>query len=581
MKHNVIDMEEQMAMLDQKMPKIAALNDTIDTTLQPSRQKIEQLSGIQRLMKKLEFVFELPAMMTKCLEMEAYSEAVGYWQKTSTILSTYSHLPSFEKIAKDTQAIVNTLKSRLHEKVSSKRSSGDTVAEAVELLLVLGEDPVGLRTDYLDSRVSVIQGKLEESEESLASKLSSMEGGDNDNHNDNDNGTKTSLKQFISLLMSNVFDDFSDCYRSYVHLFVSSATSNELKEQANSQFDDFSRVFLHKFYQLIKEAIEGLASGSPVNLIQGLELLFQRCVSQAKVFPHEWRMMDEINDMIQSSVHHDIKSAFGTSLTLFKKRIASMVQQSNQEDKADHEDMDLLQVSKDTTEVVINDVFETLKSLEPFVSSEAEYFGSVQSVATDLVYIQLQQVFLNMNEHLLFASKNTSNLGDGDGNGNEDGDEDTRGSGGDNPAMVLVLCAVSLSFETYGVAKVVSVLEGLFPSSRESMVMVNAADIIKRFKETAKNILSFYVQMQGQKVSQMIGKSMDTTNWLKSKEPRDVRRVFDFVLTDVFAVHKHVQQIFDNIERAESTESNSSSRKSHDSSRRSMDVGGFGGSGTR
>lgn len=68
----VDDMEEEMGKLSEHMQEIGALSDGITSTLSVKRTRIKKLTESHMLLKKLQFLFELPSRLKKCLERKAY-----------------------------------------------------------------------------------------------------------------------------------------------------------------------------------------------------------------------------------------------------------------------------------------------------------------------------------------------------------------------------------------------------------------------------------------------------------------------------------------------------------------------------
>ena len=76
MKNDFRKMEDEMDHLARNMSAITDFSASISGTLQDRRQQITKLAGVHSLLKKLQFLFELPARLNKCIEMEAYVQAV-------------------------------------------------------------------------------------------------------------------------------------------------------------------------------------------------------------------------------------------------------------------------------------------------------------------------------------------------------------------------------------------------------------------------------------------------------------------------------------------------------------------------
>lgn len=74
------------------------------------------LTGVHCLLRKLQFLFELPARLNKCLELQAYAQAVRCYHHARSVLQQYSHLPSFKGIQDDCHAIMDKLAQELRQK---------------------------------------------------------------------------------------------------------------------------------------------------------------------------------------------------------------------------------------------------------------------------------------------------------------------------------------------------------------------------------------------------------------------------------------------------------------------------------
>lgn len=77
------------------------------------------ISGVHTLLRKLQFLFELPARLNKCLELQAYAQAVKSYRHARCVLQQYSHLPSFKGIQDDCHTIMNKLAQELRQKFRS------------------------------------------------------------------------------------------------------------------------------------------------------------------------------------------------------------------------------------------------------------------------------------------------------------------------------------------------------------------------------------------------------------------------------------------------------------------------------
>lgn len=72
--------------------------------------------GVHALLRKLQFLFELPSCLTKCVELGAYGQAVRYQGRARAVLQQYQHLPSFRAIQDDCQVITARLAQQLRQR---------------------------------------------------------------------------------------------------------------------------------------------------------------------------------------------------------------------------------------------------------------------------------------------------------------------------------------------------------------------------------------------------------------------------------------------------------------------------------
>uniref|UniRef100_A0A0A9XU11 Vacuolar protein sorting-associated protein 51 homolog n=2 Tax=Lygus hesperus TaxID=30085 RepID=A0A0A9XU11_LYGHE len=149
MKVDFKQMETEMDSLGKNMDSITSFSDKISTTLQTTRGQISKLSGIHALLKRLQFLFKLPAKLTSLMDEGKYAQAVEDYLKTQQVLNHYAHLESFLGIQQDCNAIVSDLRNRLHCQYKNPKASAKDMTESIELLLMLGEPPEELHSEFL------------------------------------------------------------------------------------------------------------------------------------------------------------------------------------------------------------------------------------------------------------------------------------------------------------------------------------------------------------------------------------------------------------------------------------------------
>nr|XP_010955475.1 vacuolar protein sorting-associated protein 51 homolog [Camelus bactrianus] len=167
MKNDFRKMEDEMDRLATNMAVITEFSARISATLQDRHERITKLAGVHALLRKLQFLFELPSRLTKCVELGAYGQAVRYQGRARAVLQQYQHLPSFRAIQDDCQVITARLAQQLRQRFREGGSGAPEQAECVELLLALGEPAEELCEEFL----AHARGRLEEELRSLEAEL--------------------------------------------------------------------------------------------------------------------------------------------------------------------------------------------------------------------------------------------------------------------------------------------------------------------------------------------------------------------------------------------------------------------------
>ena len=85
-----------MTKLDTTLLLVTDYSDKVNTALYDKRKQIAQLSGVHTLLHKLQFLFELPNRLTKCMELKQFDIAVRYYIKARDVLNKYKHMASFQ-----------------------------------------------------------------------------------------------------------------------------------------------------------------------------------------------------------------------------------------------------------------------------------------------------------------------------------------------------------------------------------------------------------------------------------------------------------------------------------------------------
>ncbi|KAJ3224300.1 hypothetical protein HK099_008623 [Clydaea vesicula] len=156
MKDNVENMEEKVQRLTATVDKISHGSHQINKQLFDKKNKIHQLSGVHQLLKKLNFVFELPNQLQKCLNSKDYDQAVRYYSKTRQLLNHYGHLHIFKKICDESQEIMKNVTKKVYENLNKEKATLQEVAVSINLLIGLDAKTAN---ELADMFISLVEPK--------------------------------------------------------------------------------------------------------------------------------------------------------------------------------------------------------------------------------------------------------------------------------------------------------------------------------------------------------------------------------------------------------------------------------------
>ena len=91
-------------------------------SLKGKRAQVSNLSSTPALLKKLQFLFELPTKLNTCIDEENWSLGVKFYVKAEQVLLQYEHMPSFRGIKSDCDAIMEQLKLKLKQRLEDSEN---------------------------------------------------------------------------------------------------------------------------------------------------------------------------------------------------------------------------------------------------------------------------------------------------------------------------------------------------------------------------------------------------------------------------------------------------------------------------
>ncbi|XP_060076559.1 vacuolar protein sorting-associated protein 51 homolog [Ylistrum balloti] len=553
MKNDFRKMEDEMDHLATNMSSITEFSASISSTLQDRRQQITKLSGVHSLLKKLQFLFELPARLKKCIEMQAYSQAVRYYSKAKRILHQYQHMPSFQGISEDCNKIIQELCQLLRQQFKNKESTPKQLAECVDLLLQLDEPAEVLCDEFLShARQKIDQEDLMVLERQIRLQCGEdikMEG-------------ESPAQAYLGTTPMDVLEFVdSGCNGFLSNICLVIAFYNDTFLNKHQEDDNTDAMALKKLVHFVNELMEKYfnyvqrrvqlekETGDNTILVRALDRFHRRLQAMNKLLPDTdfSRAGTEIvSRAAKDRVGHYLQALrqnFADCLTDIRQNLAAPRLVGKQDSSAQLSDL-----LHSTQSAILEQIKSVLGNLQAFTASDITFAMKP--------YFRGPFCTIDVREGLIVGFLNHIN------SVCEEFCEGTGDRGSVPPALLLILSRLCLDFEASTISYLLTLTEEQFLlEEHSSHTLTPVTDLCNKAKDTAQRLLNHYVKVQGLSISQMLRKSVETRDWLNTIEPRNVRAVMKRVIEDITAIDIQVGQLYE--EGCRKERSSDSSRRTH------------------
>ncbi|XP_016383824.1 vacuolar protein sorting-associated protein 51 homolog [Sinocyclocheilus rhinocerous] len=588
MKNDFKKMEDEMDCLSANMAAITEFSAHISGTLQDQHAQITKLSGVHTLLRKLQFLFELPARLNKCLELQAYAQAVSAHRRARCVLQQYSHMPSFRGIQDDCHVIMEQLAQQLRQKFRDGGSSAKDLSECVELLLQLDEPAEELCDKFLSHAQSRLAADLQGLEAELKDSPVTDTGGLVQKTNPGSNPVSpssssttnpflspsagTDILEFIDRGCNEFVSNLCLVIASYQELFINRPQEGELAskkipEMANGKLHVFVDTLAARYFSLVERRIqEEKGVGDNSLLVRALDRFHRRLQAISKLLPGS-AVPSQGTEIVVRAARERIKqylSALQTfyhdSLTDVRQALAaprlSVGGTSASGGGATSKDAtpSLPELLTSLSNFILNQLKSVLASVHLFTAkditfSNKPYFKGEfcsQGVREGLVVSFIKFICQSSRQYCESA-----------------GDR----GGSTPPALLLLLSRLCLDYETSTISYILTLTDEQFLVQHHTPVTPVTA-LCAEAREAAQKLLNHYVKVQGLIISQMLRKSVETRDWVNTIEPRNVRAVMKRVVEDTTSIDVQVGLLYEEgVRKAHSSDSSKRTFSVYSSSR--------------
>eukprot|EP00940_MAST-03C_sp_MAST-3C-sp2_P002744 g2744.t1 len=587
MQQSVEDMEKKMSILMTDMDSICESSRELHEKFAPKREQIEKLVGVRGLLKKLEFLFELPLRLKRCIELEANSQAVKYFVTASDVLKKHLHVPSFKAILVEAEEIIAKLRDDMKATLEGPALSPGVLAENVRLLLQLGEPSEALLDRFLEWHTVRFERVLEQ----CASLLTQDRAPKAEKNEEEKMCERVDYMESANRLF---VEDFVELCRQLGRMFPEVREPNT---KFASKHVSFTKSIFKMFFQGVRNYLrrddcdveatavrndEGgkdadedrsakddrfIGRDGPDNsrLSTVLESLRQSIQPAHLMVPHA-RLDDRVAEVTEGAIRHRVEIAFEKLRTSVRSEVvgnlvgsppvssAASADTSSKQDDVGDTSPSRSNLSKKSTELInatLAGINRTLRRLQPLVRSGSSFLARAElsRVLSDLVQGQMRHFFIWFNAFLEAICNPTCSFADGDDREIVPASADSRRKLY-QPVNALVLACMCSDMEQRGITRALTVLIDCLPTEDRASGdtesygrIVDIPDLIKRAKATTKRLLALFVTLESQKLSTVLRTSVNAPDWLRMKEPRGVRRVMELLSDELGALSETVSEI--------------------------------------
>ncbi|XP_043721536.1 vacuolar protein sorting-associated protein 51 homolog [Telopea speciosissima] len=519
MKNNIVGMEVNMEQLLEKIMSVQSRSDRVNTSLFEKREHIEKLHRTRNLLRKVQFIYDLPTRLGKCIKSEAYADAVKFFTGAMPIFKVYGD-SSFQDCKRASEEAMAIIIKNLKEKLFSDSEPIEARAEAVVLLKQLDFPVDNLKAKLLE--------KLEHFLEDLHLESREVEmvswDADESSHLGKFSDPIPSVPLEASTKKVSI-QEFAEALHAYRVIFPNS--EERLIELVRNLFTrNFETIQQH-----IKKKI------SLAYLLGMLRVVWTDVTIMDEVLP-EAALPDFSSQAVRGAIKQYITSTFSYLLHDVSEALTRVQTRPNEGLKEACSLQVALEASK---KAVIQGSMDVLLDFRRLLDDNLGMLVKLRDLIIDWVQEGFQKFFRALDVHFLSLS------GRNNSTSQEQGSVD--GIQGDKvlAGLVLVLAQLSVFIEQRAIPRITEEIAASFSGGGVRGYEYGPAfvpgEICRIFRSAGEKFLHLYINMRTQKISVLLRKRFMTPNWIKHKEPREVHMFVDLFLQELEAIGSEVQQI--------------------------------------
>ncbi|XWS76646.1 hypothetical protein CRYUN_Cryun01aG0195200 [Craigia yunnanensis] len=513
MKSNIVGMEANMEHLLDKIVSVQSRSDGVNISLFEKREHIEKLHRTRNLLRKVQFIYDLPARLGKCIKSETYADAVKFYTGAMPIFKAYGD-SSFQDCKRASEEVVAIIVKNLQGKLFSDSESIQARAEAAVLL------------KQLDFPVDSLQAKLlEKLEQSLGDLQIKTDETENVSAESNDPSKQGKISIPIPTMAREAsVREFAEAICAYRVIFPDS------ERQLITLAQDLVIKHFETTEQYVKRRISSANFLGVLRTIWTDVLLMDEVLREA-VLP----------DFSLEAAQVGVKQYVSCTFTYLLQDISDALLKVNVSPKEAAEERPLQVALEASKKAVLQGSMDVLLDFRQLLDDDVGLLVKPRDFIIDWVQEGFQDFFRALDDHFLLLS--------GRNNSSSQDQGLTEGAHGEKvlAGLVLVLAQLSVFIEQTAIPRITEEIAASFSGGGARGIENGPAfvpgEICRIFRSAGEKLLHHYINTRTQRVSTLLRKRFTTPNWVKHKEPREVHMFVDLFLQELKAIGSEVKQI--------------------------------------
>ncbi|KAL5795718.1 hypothetical protein ACOSQ2_000538 [Xanthoceras sorbifolium] len=508
MNSNIVGMEMNMEQLLQKIKTVQSRSDGVNTSLFEKREHIEKLHRMRNLLRKVQFIYDLPARLGKCIKSETYANAVRFYNGAMPIFKAYGD-SSFQDCKRASEEAIAIIIKNLQGKLFSDSESIQARAEAAVLLKQLDFPVDSLKAKLLE-KVEQSLGDLQLKNDDISSKI--------------DPSKQENISESVSITHEASVREFVEAIRAYQVIFPDSET----------QLIKLARDLVTKNFETAEQY--GKKWIRSADLLGVLRIIWADVLMLDEAL-HEALLSEFSLEAAQITVKNYVASTFSHLLHNISDALTK-VYVGQKEGIEEHSLQVALEAGK---KAVLQGSMDVLLDFRQLLDDDLGLLVKLRDLTIDWVQEGFQDFFRVLHDQFLLLS----------GRNNSSGQDQSlmEGAQGDKvlAGLVLVLAHLSVFVEQIAIPRITEEIAASFSGGSERGYRNGPAfvpgEICRFFRSAGDKLLHHYINMRTQRISVLLRKRFTAPNWVKHKEPREVHMFIDLFLQELEAVENEVSQI--------------------------------------